>query len=250
MNRRRRGPTDHRRRQIAEVRGTGGRTTETHVQCQICRRWFQAVTYTHLRYKHGILEPQGYKDEFSVAKLTSAEVGSRIAESKVRVDRKDLEKVHAKWGKVRLSQLVRELGHEASTIRKHALSLGLPLLVGTWDQAKLIRSIRDARRRGEPLHSGAIRLSNYKMYKAASYHFGSWEKAIAAAGLSYARIARREPFETWSKPIILEKIRSLKAEGADLSYRALERRHSKLYAAARNHFGNWKAAMKAAEKGE
>lgn len=220
--------------------------SETHILCRICRRWYRAITYTHLRYVHGILEPQEYKDEFAVAKITAPEVRERLAEMKTLIRKSDLEYLKRHWGKKPLKVLTRRLGRDASTLRAQARRLGLPLKVESWNAEKVKRLIRRARREGRPLHSGGVRKDNPGLYKAGKYYFGSWEAAVTAAGLNYASVTRRAPFESWSRKRIVTEIRDLLRSGVTVDYRLLERRHSKLYAAARNHFGNWSAALHAA----
>lgn len=221
---------------------------ETHVVCRLCHRSYQAVTYTHLRAKHGILDPQAYKDEFSLSKITAAEVRGRIAEQKTTIRKSDLEYLKTHWGRVPLKEIVRQVDHDPATVRAQARRLGLPLLVETWNPEKVKGMIRAARRAGRPLHSGGVRNDNPGLYKAGKYYFGSWEAAVNAAGIKYASIARRTEFESWSKKRIVREIRILQRSGVVLEYSLLERRYSKLYAAARNYFGNWNAALRAARR--
>lgn len=220
--------------------------TETHVLCQLCHRWFRAVTYTHLRYRHGLHEPKTYKDEFSLSKITSAEVRARIADQKTIIQKEGLEFVRKSWEKVPFKDIASRLRLHPTTVRAQARKLGLPLLVEKWTADKVTKLIRRVHQARGELHSGAIRESEPSLYKAARSYFGSWKEAVTAAGIPYSAVARREPFESWSKERILQEIRALRVRWGTVSYCLVERQYSKLYAAARNHFGNWQSALRAA----
>jgi hypothetical protein len=220
--------------------------SETQVRCRICRRWFRAITYTHLRYKHGIEDPKTYKDQYALSKMVSAEVRKRIAKQKLLVDRHAVDYIRRKWGKASIKEITLYLGISASTIRTHALRMGLGLLVEKWDKTKIITSLRQAQRLRVPLSSGEARKGIGPLYKAAIHEFRSWRNALTEAGISYETITRREAFESWTDERILLEARRLHQEGRVRDYRFLQRHHSKLYSAARNHFGSWSEMLRVA----
>jgi hypothetical protein len=219
----------------------------THVRCRICRRWYQAITYTHLRYKHGIVDPRTYKDKYSLSKITAPVVRKKIADQKFLVDRHAVDFIRRNWGKIPLKQITSYLGIDASTVRAHALRLGLGLLVKKWDDTKIIAELQSARRQGLPLNSGEARQGLGPLYKAALKHFGSWMKALKKAEIPYEKVALRGPFESWSDDRVVREIRALKREAKERDYRHIQRHHPKLYAAARNRFGSWSEALRAAD---
>lgn len=216
------------------------------VRCRICHRRFQAITFTHLRYKHGIEDPELYKRKFAVDLLTSREVRRRISERKILVDRHASNYIRAHWGKVPLKEITRYLGIHPSTVRSHAARLGLGLLIERWTESKVLRLLRESQRLGVPLNSGEARRRLPPLYKATLRIFGTWKAGLTQAGIPYEEISLRGPFEKWNRGRILEEIRSLIREGRERDYRHLRFHHSKLYSAARNHFGNWNAACEAA----
>jgi hypothetical protein len=220
--------------------------SQTHVRCRICNHWYQAITYTHLRYRHGIEDPNSYKEKYSLSKITSADVRRRISDRKFLVDRHSIEYIRKNWGKLPLKDMTHYLGINTSTVRAHAKRLGLGLLVEKWTNAKVIRLLREARNRGLPLNSGQARHKMRSLYKAAIKRFNSWKLALARAGILYEQVARRGPFETWTHDRIFSEIAVLLREGKVRDYVHLKTYHSKLYAAARNHFGNWANAVRAA----
>jgi hypothetical protein len=220
--------------------------SDSQVQCLICGQWFHAITFTHLKFRHGINRPREYKEEFGLSNITSPEVRRRIAQQKVLVDRHAVGYIRRHWGKKSLYEMVRYLGINASTIRAHARRMGLGLLVERWDLGKILRGLRKAHRLGTPLNSGHARKHLGQLYKAAIQYCGSWKRALAEAGISYEKVARRSALESWSRERIIAEIRELRLQGKDLDYAFLQARWAKLYAAARNHFGSWRAARQAA----
>ena len=189
-----------------------------------------------------------YKNAFRLSKITSLEVRRKVAIAKTRTTRADLEYLRKVWGKVPLRRICAKVDLDAATVRAQARKLGLPLLVERWHARKVRAGIRRALSQGRALNSGAARVHSHKLYKAARAHFGSWGAAVEQAGVAYSSVRRIGPFEVWSKEKIRREIVALLAGGRSIPYRTLERRHSKLYAAARNYFGNWKSALRAAER--
>lgn len=194
--------------------------------------------------RHGI-DAQAYKDKFGLRLITAGEVREKVAQSKILIGRRQLELIRRAWKVKEQREIAARLGVDPATVRAWAKKLGLPPRVETWDRPKIVAEIRAARRRKVPLHSGAARRLLPRLYKAAQTHFASWGKAILAAGLRYSRIRRLGRFERWDPDRIKSEIRALVRQRR-LSYAYLERHHSKLYAAARNYFGSWKRALRAA----
>lgn len=230
---------------ISSHRQSGEHETDTHILCLLCSRWFRAITFTHLKYKHQVQEPQDYKDEFSLTTITPSDVRRKVANSKRVLTTRHLDYLKSHWGKRPLVEISSRLGINASTARAYAKQLGLPLFVKRWDKQQVLKEIRRARRNRQALHSGGIRVSSPRLYKAARSHFRSWKRAVSAAGLDYSQVARRAPFEHWTRDRIIREIEMLSRRRKHQDYRYLERFHSKLYAAGRNHFGNWRRALDA-----
>jgi hypothetical protein len=84
-----------------------------------------------------------------------------------------------------------------------------------------------------------------KLFRKARHRFGSWQKAVEAAGLNYTEIVKRRK---WTKEDIIEAIRKLYAEGKDLRISAVQREAPALLASAqsKSHFGSWRKAVEAA----
>jgi hypothetical protein len=117
-----------------------------------------------------------------------------------------------------------------------------------WSKAKIVSRIQALRARGTDLSYNSMARSEHGLLAAANYHFGSWGKAVEAAGVDYAHEVRRVP--KWSRETIVAAVREAHEQGVDLCWTSVtgDRRYSALaYAAIReNHFGSWDAALKAA----
>jgi hypothetical protein len=58
-----------------------------------------------------------------------------------------------------------------------------------WDQAKLISQIRTLRKRTLPLYAKYVLDNHKKLFSAALRQFGSWRKALIAAGIEIPKYA-------------------------------------------------------------
>lgn len=115
-----------------------------------------------------------------------------------------------------------------------------------WSNETIIQEIRDLHARGVDLSFRAMALSQYNAMVYAAIrpkYFGSWKAALEAAGLESEEIYR---YRSWEESDILEEIRRLKTEGADLSSKAMDENSNRLIATARRRFGNWGRALERA----
>lgn len=115
-----------------------------------------------------------------------------------------------------------------------------------WSNETIIQEIRDLHARGVDLSFRAMALSQYNSMVYAAIrpkYFGSWKAALEAAGLESEEIYR---YRSWEETDILEEIRRLKSEGADLSSKAMDENSNRLIATARRRFGNWGRALERA----
>ncbi|MEQ8785084.1 MAG: hypothetical protein RIC55_02255 [Pirellulaceae bacterium] len=104
-----------------------------------------------------------------------------------------------------------------------------------WTAERVIEAILERQRQGLPLlgiYDEATALSN-----AATRLFGSWRKALVAAGVSSAK-----PLQRWSKQLVIEQILARQQQGLALT----KTQDRALYAAATRCFGGWRAALAAA----
>ncbi|MDE1170001.1 MAG: hypothetical protein PW734_02145 [Verrucomicrobium sp.] len=116
----------------------------------------------------------------------------------------------------------------------------------SWTEETVIQQIAAWRAAGKPLYSHHMRQEFQELLAAGIRYFGSWRKAVEAAGIPYEEVRK---YRAWSKERIIQTVQKLHAEGADLSFRGmmLSRYAPMVYAAIRpNHFGSWKDALTAA----
>jgi len=114
-----------------------------------------------------------------------------------------------------------------------------------WDKDRIIETLRRLHKRGQDLSYNRMAAKMQSLVSAAAYHFGSYRKAVAKAGLDYAQVVRRP---RWSKPIIIQLIKQARRKGQDLHWSAVTRRRDELGKAAfaslqPRLFGSWERAL-------
>lgn len=123
-------------------------------------------------------------------------------------------------------------------------------------QEAVVAGIRKRKAEGRSLKRVAVlaphRLGGDKgFHQIAVRHFGSWDKALAAAGLDPDR---ESPWRCWTYPsakLVIEAIRLRHQKGLGLNARCLHRKISEggdttLYARGKKFFGSWDKALAAA----
>ena len=110
-----------------------------------------------------------------------------------------------------------------------------------WSKERVVQSIRSRLAEVGPVPLAG--LGDKKLSSVAWKHFGSWAKAVEAAGLA-DRIPVRTPHKRWSRPEVLMIIREGHASGISLP--DLAKKELGLVSSARRHFGQWRLAVEAA----
>ncbi|MFP4029659.1 MAG: hypothetical protein ACLFWL_17910 [Candidatus Brocadiia bacterium] len=113
----------------------------------------------------------------------------------------------------------------------------------SWNREKVLRRIRERKRKGLPLNSKAMQEDDCRLFNAALKRFQGWDKALEAAGVDPDEVYKRR---RWSKQIIKKEIKNLGKEGEKLAAPAMRKQHSALYSAAVKYFGSWAQARRAA----
>lgn len=107
-----------------------------------------------------------------------------------------------------------------------------------WTRAKVVRWILERHRKGQPLYARHLMLNGEsKLYGAALSKFGTWGKALRAAGIDPETVHRRR---SWTKASVLEAIRAACSKRKPFG---LEDEDPGLVAAARKFFGGWYEAL-------
>lgn len=119
--------------------------------------------------------------------------------------------------------------------------------LGAWTKEGILEAIRRRYAEGKSLAPAAVRREDSRLFAAArsKRHFGSWSKALEAAGVDYTPI---KGVRRWNREKIVQTIRELYAQGVDLRWSNIDRVNPSLYRAARlpQNFGSWRNALQAA----
>jgi hypothetical protein len=114
-----------------------------------------------------------------------------------------------------------------------------------WSKEAIGMEIRSMYESGENLNYSSVAANNITLLRAATRYFGTWEAAVNFSGLDYSQIRR---YKAWTRDRIVERIRELHEQGADLSWRNVSLTVDPQLAAAatkKSHFGSWREALEA-----
>jgi hypothetical protein len=115
----------------------------------------------------------------------------------------------------------------------------------TWNRETVVAEIQRLHRKSRPLHHARLERTDPCLVIAMYRYFGSFRKAIGAAGLDYATI-RVRPARTWHRPRVIRELKQLHREKNGLWNRAVRRRSPYLLRAAKQLFGSVPRALRAA----
>jgi hypothetical protein len=107
-----------------------------------------------------------------------------------------------------------------------------------WPPARILASIRSLARRQRPLGPAELKRRYAHLVVAARRFFGSWLKAVIAAGVDPAKLRRAPP---WTRERIIEAILARALKNQRLSSHNVQPRS--LANAAERTFGSWEAAL-------
>ncbi|HEX8464421.1 MAG TPA: hypothetical protein VF627_07365 [Abditibacterium sp.] len=116
-----------------------------------------------------------------------------------------------------------------------------------WNRDEILARIREMHDQGHDLLDPKFKIKNRSLYLAACAHryFGSWRRAVQAAGLDHELMRESR---VWTRLRILRTIQQLSAEGRPLGWAYIEEHEPGIYRAARRkeNFGSWAAALEEA----
>jgi hypothetical protein len=117
-----------------------------------------------------------------------------------------------------------------------------------WDRDRIISKLRELHGKGYSLAYTGLCKRHQALLSAACYHFGSYQRAVQAAGVDYASVVQRP---RWSKQRIITLIKQARRSGEDLHWGAVTKRRDELARAAfaalqARLFGRWDRALHAA----
>jgi hypothetical protein len=115
-----------------------------------------------------------------------------------------------------------------------------------WTRKSIIAEIKRLHDANEELYYSKAEDNHLNLVRAAGWHYGTWRRAVEAAGIDYESLSR---YQRWNKQKIVERIRELHAQGQELHWRAVSTHVDPALAAAAlrpNGFNSWREALAAA----
>jgi hypothetical protein len=118
-----------------------------------------------------------------------------------------------------------------------------------WNKAAIIGLIKQAKRGNEDLHWSAVTTRGDELSKAAFASlqprlFGSWDRALHAAGLDADEVNR---YRKWTKETIVSELKQRHRDHEPLNSGAIQKDDPGLHAAAVRHFSSYDGALRAAK---
>jgi hypothetical protein len=107
-----------------------------------------------------------------------------------------------------------------------------------WPPGKIQMTIRTLSARRRPLRPSELQDRYGHLIRAAQRYFGSWSKAVIAAGVDPSKLMRAGP---WTRDRVIEGILKRALNNEPLGSRLVQPRS--LVNAATSIFGNWEAAL-------
>jgi len=112
-----------------------------------------------------------------------------------------------------------------------------------WGKDEVLKALLHRRDSEEDLSPRGIASIDSGLYAAISRLFGSYRAALEQIGVEYCDVIRHEQ---WDRDRVIEEIRGLARQGAELSDSKIQTEYTSLYDAGRRYFGTWGEATEAA----
>lgn len=135
----------------------------------------------------------------------------------------------------------RVFGSWRNALRAAGVSPARVRLKDRWPREKILARIVALSQREQPLNPSYLRDKYRGLVRAAEVQFGTWPKAVAAAGVGPIVLRRAS---RWTRDGVIRTILARALENAPLSSRTVQPRS--LFESARRLFGSWRAALAAA----
>ena len=113
-----------------------------------------------------------------------------------------------------------------------------------WSDQQILSELRRMHERGQDLSLKGVAQRVPKLIARYRNHFGSYAKAVEAAGIDYLTV--RHPARIWTKQKVLQTLKELQERGEDLRVSYLAKRVRGIVPAATKLFGSYRRAVKAA----
>jgi hypothetical protein len=242
------------------------RVRANYLTCRLCLQDFKALRWSHLVRAHGF-DPkhpvEDYKSRFQIERTVSGGTARKLKESLAvhfekqgrrwtarRIKKEILERYRQgrsiSWRQMRRdrSDLVWAAGRLLGSWERAVRACGIPYdgvrSHRVWSSDLILNAIRGLHGRGIAVNVGSVRARDGGLLQAALLRWGTWAKALRAAGIdpALARVRR-----LWTAAAVVKAIRK---HGRLVGYRDMKGLDSGLLLAGGKHFGSWRAAVEAA----
>jgi len=116
-----------------------------------------------------------------------------------------------------------------------------------YERDNTLEEIKALYKSGADLSYSGLRNNNRSdIYHAGRKLFGSWPKALKAAGIKPEEFRKPTKTPTWTKEAILERIKLFHRTGQSLVFSDIKQFDTALLSSARRYFGSWEAALTSA----
>lgn len=112
-----------------------------------------------------------------------------------------------------------------------------------WSKALVIAALKERKAAGKALNYQAVVFDDERLAVAARRRFGSWDAALAAAGLDPADIRK---CRAWTPDTVVAAIRTRHQQGQALNFYAVWQDDTGLIHAGKRCFGSWDGSLAAA----
>ncbi len=109
------------------------------------------------------------------------------------------------------------------------------------DSATVLLKIKERHETGSSMNRCDVMMDDNDLAMVAIRLFGSWGRALTAAGLTPPK-----PRSLWTRERILDAIQMMHQEGTSLKSSAVRKTQRSLHGAALRQFGSWRSALEAA----
>lgn len=156
--------------------------------------------------------------------------------------------LRANYDKKTLSQLAEEMGVSIALIRQKKFQLNLTSTRkdSKWTKSSIVRKIDTLFSENFDISASNVKKKYPSLYSMARNYYKSWNRSVQASGLDYNRIRKDKNNISWSKEMVLEKIRLLADNKEILSSKYNSVNQKKLWNASNHYFYSWRNAVEAA----
>jgi hypothetical protein len=137
----------------------------------------------------------------------------------------------------------RRFGSYRVALEKAGIPYGEVVMPPVLTGEEIVTKLTELFEKGRDLRYSHLRDSNRRLLDASRRVFGSYEKAVLAAGLDYPPAP---PMRHWTATLVLKTLKDLNRKHADLRYRQFRKARLPLFEAARHYFGTYLGAIKLA----